>query len=56
MPDTQVIIAVTGMQGESQHSGSLGGRRVARLSFVVFDTTNGKVETKGASTSNLQAI
>ncbi|KAF8201972.1 hypothetical protein K438DRAFT_1965426 [Mycena galopus ATCC 62051] len=47
LTDTQVIIAVTGMQGESQHSGRLGGRRVARLSFVVFDTANGKVETKG---------
>ncbi|KAJ7319406.1 hypothetical protein DFH08DRAFT_391585 [Mycena albidolilacea] len=47
LKDTQVIIAVTGMHGATTHSGSLGGRRVAQIIFVLFDKADRRVETKG---------
>ncbi|KAJ6557513.1 hypothetical protein B0H19DRAFT_1070168 [Mycena capillaripes] len=43
----QVIIAVTGMHGETRHSDSLGGRRVAQITFVLYDRIDGTVETRG---------
>ncbi|KAJ6557517.1 hypothetical protein B0H19DRAFT_1261130 [Mycena capillaripes] len=45
--NTQVVIAVTGMHGETRHSDSLGGRRVAQITFVLYDRIDGTVEVRG---------
>jgi hypothetical protein len=42
------------MHGVTRQSGSLGGRRVAQITFVLFDKANGRVETKGVRTSAQQ--
>ncbi|KAJ7804967.1 hypothetical protein B0H14DRAFT_2882298, partial [Mycena olivaceomarginata] len=55
LKDTQVIIAVTGMHGVTRQSGSLGGRRVAQITFVLFDKPMGGWKPKGYPFSSLTA-